>query len=188
MKDFKDNIMAGIKKGEIRAESKWRFLAHDYFFWFLTVAFVAFGGLSVASILHRIAMEQVAPLRAHFAFDSVPIFIQTLPYLWIFVFVVLLFAAWFNFKKTSGSYRHQGFVLLGGVITSLVLGVVLFATGTGGHIDKQVRDRVPLFEREHIRKQKMRRDFLERRQDREILNTRDYSKQPYPTALPQRIR
>lgn len=172
MNDFKDTILEGIKKGEIKAESKWRFLAHDYFFWTVTVVATILGSVAISSILHRVVVEQVS-LAPHMRdLESVSIFVQTLPYIWILILVILGLAAWFNFKKTSKAYKYQPIVLLGIVFASLLFGILLFAGGVGSSVDKEVRDRVPVFERERLKREQIRNRFLENREQRQINDVR----------------
>ena len=164
MKDFKNKIIEGIKKGEIRAESRWRFLAHDYFFWGLTGLSGILGSLAVASILHKMMVEQIAPLRGVRLAEQAPVFIKTLPFIWICLFVLLILVAWFNYKKISKSYRrHNGLVIAGVVIGSLLLGGLLFGAGVGKKIDQKMRDHVPVFQKEHTRREGLRKDFLDKR-------------------------
>ena len=177
MNDFKDKILDGIKTGEIKAESKWRFMAHDYFFWLLTAISTLLGSFAFASILHRIAIDQV-PLAKHIRdLESVSIFVQTLPYLWIGVVLLLGLAGWFNFKKTSKAYKHQLVVFLSMLIASMMLGGMLFAVGVGSKVDEGIQKRVPAFKKQQIRRQELRNQYIQRRQQ-----------QPYPTAPPRRVR
>ena len=163
MNDFKEKILTGIQKGEITPESKWRFLAHDYFFWCLAALSTILGAVAISSILHRIAREQLPPLAPYLRDpETISIFIQTLPFLWIGVLLLLGAAAWFNFKKTSGAYKHQLLVFLGMLIASMVIGGILFSVGIGGKVDEQVRERAPLFKKEFIKKQQIRQQHQER--------------------------
>ena len=188
MKDFKDNILQGITSGEIKAQSKWRFLAHDYFFWFLTGISTLLGALALSSILHRIAVEQV-PLAPHLRnLETIPVFIQTLPFLWLVVLAVLGLAAWFNFKKTSKAYRHQLLALLGMMLISMLLGVGLFAAGVGSTVDSEIRNRVPAFEKQRIKRQEIRNNFLEKRGDRRFNQNQNNQQRPFPIAPPKRVR
>lgn len=170
MKDFTHDIVDKIKKGEIKQESQWRFLAHDYFFWLLTGASIVFGSSAIASILHKISIEQIAPLKPHFEREAIPVFVQTLPYLWILVFIGLLFVAWFNYKRTSLSYRrHNGTIVLGVLAISLLLGGVLFAFGVGKHVDERVRKHVPLFERQFEQNKELRDAYILERERRKAI-------------------
>lgn len=186
MKDFKDNILQGITSGEIKAQSKWRFLAHDYFFWFLTGFSTVLGALAISSTLHRIAIEQIT-LAPHLRnLEAIPVFIQTLPFLWLLVLIVLGLAAWFNFKKTSNAYKHQLVALLGMMLVSMMLGGILFATGVGNTVDSEIRNRVPAFEKQRIKRQEIRNNFLERRGGKNF--NQNNQQRPFPIAPPRRVR
>ncbi len=187
MNDFKEKILEGIKKGEIKAESRWQFLAHDYFFWSLTGASTVLGSLAVSSVLHRIAVDQ-APLAPHMrSLEAIPVFLQTIPYLWIVVLFVLGAAAWFNFNKTSRAYKHQLIVLLSMLVVTMLMGGILFAGGVGGVVDTEMRKRVPAFEKQRIKRQEIRNQFLQKRGDK-TLRIQNRNAQPYPIASPQRFR
>ncbi len=190
MKDFKDNIIQGIKSGEIRPESRMRFLAHDYFFWILTGISVVLGGVATASIIYKVVVEQVRPLRGIGGAEAVPVFFQTAPYIWILVLLVLVLAAWFNYKKTSKSYRrHNGLIIAGVVILSLLFGIGLFAAGAGAKVDDQMRKRVPVFKKEMERREKIRDRFIQERRER-LQNRTDQNRppRPYPFAPQERVR
>lgn len=165
MDNIKNNIIKKIEKGEISKESRLRFLAHDYFFWTLGVVSILFGSISVATILHGISIEQLRPLGPFMRDpDTFIVFIQTLPYVWLALFALLLIAGWFNYRKTSFSYRrHNGAVIMGVVLVSLILGMGFFALGAGKEVDERSRAHVPLLKKEFERRERIRNDFLERR-------------------------
>lgn len=190
MNDFKDKILDGIKKGEIKAESRWRFLAHDYFFWVLTGTSTLLGALAVSSLLHRMTQDQL-PLAPHMRdFETVSVFIQTVPYLWVTLLVLLGAAAWFNFKQTTNAYKHQLVVVLSMLIASMVLGGLLFGIGVGSKFDEEVRNRVPIFEKQRMKREEIRNNFLERRggqrPDQNFYQNRQ--PRPYPIAPPESVR
>ena len=185
MNDFKNNILKGIKTGEIKAESRWRFLAHDYFFWVLTGVSTILGAVAISSTLHRIAIDQV-PLAPHLRdFESVSILFQTIPYVWILAIVLLGFAGWFNFKKTSKAYKHQLVVFLSMLVASMILGGVLFGVGVGSKVDEGIRNRVPVFEKQRIKRQELRNQYIQKRQER--LQNAD-TERLNPIAPPRRVR
>lgn len=186
MNEFKETILQGIKKGEITAESKWRFLAHDYFFWFLTVLSTICGALAISSILHRIATDQAA-LAPHLRdLETVSVFIQTLPYLWLLLLLVLGGVAWFNFNKTSNAYKHQLVVVLGMLVASMLIGGILFAAGVGSKVDQQVRERVPVFEKQRMKREAIRNNFLEKRGEK-ARQFQNQQPRPFPKFPPQRV-
>jgi len=188
MNDFKNKILEGITSGEIKAESKWRFLAHDYFFWFLAGTSTVLGAIAISSILHRVSEDQ-APLAPHLReLETMSVFVQTLPFLWLGLLALLAIAAWFNFKKTSNAYKHQLVVLLGMLVVAMLFGGTLFAAGVGGAVDTEVRKRVPAFQKQQDRRQQLRKDFLERRGKGRVPRLQNDNKRPYPIAPPQRIR
>jgi len=187
MNDFKNKILDGIKTGEIKAESKWRFLAHDYFFWFLAGVSTIFGAIAFASVLHRVAINQVELAPRLRDLESVSVFIQTLPYLWIVIVAILGLASWFNFKKTSKAYKHQLVVFLGMLIISMLFGGVLFAAGVGSKVDEGMRKHVPAFKKEQMRKQELRNKYIQKKKNWAEW-TEQNKKRPYSITPPQRLR
>ena len=162
MNKIKQEILRDIEQGEIKRQSRLSVLAHDYFFWIISGVTVLCGGAALSVVLHRIATYQVRPYLAEP--ESVSVFIETLPYIWLTTFVILLVVAWFNYKQTPRAYKHHNVVVLGGVLLlSLVLGIGLFATGFGKITDEQTRERIPVLQKRFENRERIRNEFIERR-------------------------
>ena len=72
---------------------------------------------------------------------------KVLPYLWIFVFVIMLVAVYYEVKRSKGGYRYSAlriiFMSLG---VSMVLGIALMATNIDRSLDEYFSKSLPLYE------------------------------------------
>jgi len=162
MKNIKQDILKDIEKGEIKMASRLSFLAHDYFFWTIGALTTILGGLAISVVLHRIATYQIRPVFAEP--ESISVFVQTLPYLWLIAFLALLGLAWFNVHKTSRAYKMRNITLIISVFAgSMLLGLLLFAGGFGQAVDERSQERIPLLKKEFQNREELRQKFIERR-------------------------
>ena len=162
MNDIKHNILKDINEGTLGMKSRLRYVAHDYFFWFMSFVTALFGAIAVAVVLERISTYQIRPVVREP--ESISVFIQTLPYLWLGMFALLIVVAWFNIHKTARAYKLRNITLILSVLSaSLLFGVILFAFGIGQQVDERSRERVPVLRQEFQKREGLRQQFIERR-------------------------
>ena len=165
MNDIKNNILHKIQSGEIQQTSRWYFITRDYVFYVLTGFTAILGALATSSILFQLLIEH-APRVKHLPRDAsyLKSFYEVMPWVWVGVFVLLIVIAWFNYRHTSRAYRHHNALIIAVMcLCSLVGGFVLFKTGVSSHVERELRNRVPMYHQDVERREELRKHFLEHR-------------------------
>lgn len=139
------SVLSRIENEKVLPCSKWRFRAVEYGIWLFWALTVALGALSVAVMFFVSSHARFALFEAthHTTTDFV---LETLPFLWMFVFGVMAVLAYINFRHTKRGYRYQvHHILLSSILFSVIGGVVLHIFGVGGYIDGQFGKSMPTY-------------------------------------------
>jgi tryptophan-rich sensory protein len=138
MKDIIKNTIGRIKKGNIRPEPRWKYLAKKYSVWmfFLIVAFIGAVALAVGYFVASQLdwdLYRAAHRNPFFYFFSI------LPHIWIILFISLAFLAFFNLRKTENGYRYNFSKIILAVLGSLLaFGFLMTLFGFGGKISASI--------------------------------------------------
>jgi hypothetical protein len=162
MNEIRKDILDKIKKGEIKKTSQFYFMVKNYFFWFLFVFSILIGSLAVSSSLVRIFFD--LPAFEHIYEGGTEYFFLVLPYLWILILALFATSAWFNYKHTKKAYKKHNFLIVAGaIISSLVLGSLLFATGAGEVLEHQMQKNFPVYKKDFEERVERRVQIIEER-------------------------
>lgn len=147
MTDLKNIILNKISQGEIQPTSAWYFITRDYILYILTGLSILLGSLAVSSVLFQIVFESgpgtamrpgpVVTLKAY---------MYTIPWLWLVLFVILVLAAWLNYRHTRGAYKqHNIYIVAVVLLVSALGGVMLFKSGMAQIFESHMRSHVPAY-------------------------------------------
>ena len=145
MKDLSQDILNKIKKDHIKPLSKLHFVLRKSFIWTMFGLSVLIGGLAVSGIIFHVN-EVDWDVYDKFR-DNTPSFLMmVIPYFWLIVMAVFLFAAIYNMKHTSGGYKYGTFIILGiSLLASLIIGVILFYSDINEPMEENLMPNVPLY-------------------------------------------
>ena len=134
-------VLKKIKNEKIKPKSRWEFLFKDYFIWFLGILFLIIGAF-VFAVIFYIFDDNDWALHKHLGYSSVGFFFDTLPYVWIAIFVIFVIAARYNFRHTKKGYKYNvPLIVVGVVLFSALLGFVLHNIGMGQIIDEKLLEK-----------------------------------------------
>ena len=138
-----EKILSRIESENINPDPKWQFILKEDIFWLLWTISVIVGAGAVAVIIYRFQnsgfryYEVTHDGLLSFAFDALPI-------IWLSALVLIVALCYINIRHTKKGYRYPLWLVLSASIgVSVVVGNILFASGIGSVIDKELSERVP---------------------------------------------
>ncbi len=140
-----ERIFKRIKGEHLVPRPRWEFVFKNYFFWMLGALAVAFGALAFSATLFRIEnVDWRLSVATHPNFFS--FFIDAAPFVWVVTLALFILIGHFNIRRTEHGYRYSlAVITLGAILTSLTLGVCLYAIGFGGRVDEIIGDHPPFY-------------------------------------------
>ena len=147
---FAERVLARITDEHLAPRPRWEFLFKNYFFWGFGAFAVVLGALAFSAMLFEIEnVDWRFALVTHSTFLS--FFLDAAPFLWAGALIVFILIGYLNIRWTNHGYRYPlTLIAAGAVLTSIVLGVALFAGGLGGTIeDVSGMFRRPILSAEH---------------------------------------
>ena len=140
---MKDTVLSRIEESAIEQVPRWVFLFKNFAFWAFWAVSILVGAGAVAAILFSAGHVGWEFYEATHA-NILTFLIETLPYFWIVMFLCMLALGNYNLRQTKTGYRYS-LMVVGGVsiVGSLLLGFVLFISGTGAFIELTLGDRIP---------------------------------------------
>ena len=135
---LKSVVLSRIKQEQICPRSKWYFNCYELFVWLFWVLSVVVGSLAVAVSLFAITYQRYAFYEATHG-DFWTFIIETLPYLWFLVLVLMVIFAIFNIRHTKTGYRYSLWkIITSSLVLSLMGGAVLHVAGIGFEVDQKL--------------------------------------------------
>ena len=143
--DLAKRVLGRIVDEHLTPRPRWEFLFKNYFFWGLGALAVVFGALAFSATLFEITnVDWRFSVVTHP--DLLTFFFAVAPFFWIIALALFLLIGYANVRSTNHGYRYSLLTLaLGAVLTSLVLGTVLYATGFGGEVEEVIGDHPPFY-------------------------------------------
>ena len=151
MSHVSKSIISKIKKEKIKPTPKWVFLLKRSVVWGLFGLSVLFGSIAISIIFFQ---YRDAGWDVYSQMDDglMEFILLALPYFWIILMVGFVALACYNFRHTKTGYKYNVFAIIGlSLLTSLILGSVLYASGFSEKIENVFRQ-IPNYERLHIGK------------------------------------
>lgn len=146
MSNLSEDTLKIIEEENIKPTPKCYFLFKNYLFWLLLCISVIVGSLAVATCIFLLAGNDWHA-RRYLDRTFVDHALLSIPYLWFFVFVLLLAVANFEFKCTKKGYKYSIFLIaFSSVFLSVFLGFVFFFAGFNYKIHETLFRDVPLYD------------------------------------------
>ncbi len=145
MSEISEKVLKTIEKKQITPKARWFFVLKNYIIWIFSAVFIIFGSLSVSTILFILTTHDwdVYDYLGRSFFEHVLI---SIPYLWIFIFSLLILIAYYDFVHTKYGYRYAVFhIFIGIIVSSLILGTILFCLGVDSEIHEAFSKNVPFY-------------------------------------------
>ena len=132
---LKESVLARLEEENIKPRSRYLCLLENYSIWALWGFSIIFGAVSLAVIQFSSLHTGYSLYEAtHDSFLELAL--ESLPYLWLLVFILLILAAYYNLRHTKKGYKYKfSHIVLSSLGLSLVGGAVLHAAGIGYHLD-----------------------------------------------------
>jgi hypothetical protein len=151
----KTKVLERIECGSICPRSRFFFKSRECVLWSLWLLTVLLGAIAVAVsffvlLHHTYSLYEVT----HGSFWS--FFIETLPLLWLFLFIVMVIFAVYNLRHTKNGYRYPLWQIFGSsLVLSLAGGALLHLAGAGFILDKHIGLMTDYYESQEKREQKI---------------------------------
>lgn len=146
------DVLAKIKKDHVKPKPKWEFLLKSGAVWTLCILTLILGALSVG-ITFFLLKTNDWDIREELNQSLLGFTIETLPYIWIVLFALFAFLAYYNYRHTNRGYKvsfHKLTII--GVALSLSIGGGMYATGMAETVEDEVLERFPRYEKFHNQK------------------------------------
>lgn len=141
-----DSVLQLIQQQNVAPTPRWQFLLFEYGIWGLWVLSVVLGAVAVSVMLFVF-------MHAGFAFfeathdQAIYLALEVLPYVWIGVFALMAFAAYYNMRRTKHGYRYPLWqILASSLFFSVFGGMVLHTAGVGYAVDMHAGRSIPLYQ------------------------------------------
>ncbi len=153
--ELKAEVLKRISTEKICPRSRLFFRSRECFVWSLWFITVLVGAVAVAIVLFSVSSHRLAVYEV--THDTFGAFVmEAIPFLWLSVFGVMVFAAIYNLRHTRGGYRYPLWQIFGSsVVFSLVFGSIFHVAGVGSMIDHQLGNRVVFYSSETKREQRL---------------------------------
>ncbi len=131
-----NSVLVQIERGDCAMRSKYYFTGREWFVWLLWAVTVVVGAVAVALVLSR-AMYGYYALYEVTHGTWYEFWLETVPYLWLTVFGVLIAAALVEIRYTNRGYRYPWWTILGSsLVVSVAGGFLLHVFGISYVIDR----------------------------------------------------
>lgn len=154
-KQLKDCIFNRIESERVCPKSKLYFKGRECLIWTLWLLSVVLGAFAVAVTVFVFTYQHYALYEA--THDNLFTYLaDTLPYLWLIVFGLMGYIAFYNLHQTNRGYRHSLWVLmLSSVFLSLVGGLTLQIFSLGHAIDNMMDRHMPVYQSQNKQEQRV---------------------------------
>ncbi|MCD4694216.1 hypothetical protein K8R62_02550 [bacterium] len=146
-KKISEVIFKKIKESHIKPKPKWEFLLKDYTIWTLFGISLIVGGLAFSVIFYMFANNDWN-LYQYVSGSFIGFFFVTLPYFWLIILVMFIVLAYYNLRHTKRGYLLSlRKIFLFSLLSSFLLGGVLYFAGLGKSINSIFNEKVPFYEK-----------------------------------------
>ena len=138
-------VFEHIEDEHLVPRPRWEFVFKNYFFWSLGALAVALGALAFSATLFEIQnVDWRLSVATHTNLFS--FFLAAVPFIWIVTLALFILIGYINVRWTNHGYRYSlAVIALGAVLTSLSLGIGLYAIGLGSRVDEAIGTHPPFF-------------------------------------------
>jgi hypothetical protein len=138
-------VLEKLKEKNIKPKARWGFLLKNYSIWALGVICLVVGSLSFAVVFYMFRYNDWEIYQN--VNDSLLEFLLiTMPYFWILLIGLFIAIVNYNIKHTKHGYKYNiKIILLVTIVSSVVLGGILFKAGVGRAIDNIMLEKAPFY-------------------------------------------
>jgi hypothetical protein len=143
--NFANRVLERIEEKHLTPRPRYEFILKNYFFWTLGALAVIIGAIAFSATLFEIEnVDWRLSAATHSSFFS--FFLAAVPFVWILALALFILIGYINIRLTNHGYRYPlTIIALGAVLTSITLGIGLYAIGFGGRIDEAIGDHPPFY-------------------------------------------
>lgn len=146
MTKLSEKVLSTIEQDHLTPQPRWKFQAKNYGMWMAFGLSVFLGSVAFAVMMERIVKGDW-DMYAYLDRGFVAFVLLLLPYAWIVSLVVFGVLAYYNCRHTKCGYRYAPYVVvLLSIGTSLVVGEILFISGTGRKVDRILVRSIPFYQ------------------------------------------
>lgn len=137
--------MEEIKNRSIEPRPRWYFLLKRSVLWSLATVTTVLGGIAVAVIIF-IFVDHDANARTYLSESIFVDLLETIPYLWFGMLLLLIGITQYAIRHTKSGYRYTTTRIVGAVMaSSVVIGIVLGTLEVGERVQDYLVERVPYY-------------------------------------------
>jgi len=134
-----------IKEKHINPQPKWQIVLRNHVFWLLFGSSVIIGALAVSIVLF-ILSERDWDVYRYLDKSLAEYIMISIPYLWLFIFILFALSSYYYFKNTSKGYRYDmSAILMVSFSASILIGTILFFGGINFHLQELLADNLPFY-------------------------------------------
>lgn len=143
---FKEKLIAKIKKAKLFPKPRWQFLLKNYAVWISGALALIIGAVAVSVMIYLLKYNDWdiynQTKKSFWEF-----FLLTLPYFWFIFLGIFVFIVYYNFEHTEKGYRYPKFLLISAsVFFSIFLGTIFFFAGVGEKLDDVLGRQAPFYD------------------------------------------
>lgn len=148
-------VLERIDKEVIIPTPRWQFSLSEGAIWVLWAGTVFFGAVALA-VTAYVTMSATYALYEATHENFVTFLVESMPYVWLMLFLLLTYLAVFEIKKTKRGYRYNTFLILGSSLFGTLLGAIFFhSLGMGYLVDKTLGQQLSMYMSMEKMEQKM---------------------------------
>ena len=133
--ELKKTVLQRIEDEAVQPHSRLYFQSRECAVWAMWLLSVLVGALAVAVSVFVVHQQQYALYEATHT-NAFTYIVEVLPYLWFFVFILMVYAAVYNVRHTKHGYRYSvWFIVVSSLVVSFLFGSALQYLGMGTRID-----------------------------------------------------
>jgi hypothetical protein len=143
--ELEQRVLGAISQRRLKPRPYAYFLAKRSVFWTLAALSLVLGGVCVALLIF-VAVDYLA--TGGRGFDEMPFddVAEFLPAIWFACFLLFVASATLSLARTKRGYRYRPRrIAIGAAAASIGLGLLLYGTDTGGHLNRFLKARFPAY-------------------------------------------
>ncbi len=145
MKTITQKAIEKINNENIKPKAKWQFLLKNNLLWLMS-ALVIFVGSLATSVTVFLLTDNDWDTYQYTDKNLLESILLSLPYFWLLIIIIFIFLAYYNVRHTTEGYKYKAFIIiLISVISSVIIGTIMFNAGIGLKIDKVSSMNIPYY-------------------------------------------
>ncbi len=146
MRHLTDQVLKRIEAENITPRPRWQFTLRNYGIWVALIISLILGTLSVSVIISFLTGYDWGVSASYLNRSFIQNALIAIPHLWVIFLMITLLLTYYNFHNTSRGYKHNLYMVVAiALFLSLLGGVILFANGLGGRINRWLLEKIPVY-------------------------------------------